>query len=64
MVRGIGYVVARREHDDPDESYEWAILIEIAVCRIVSRCADRLLPHAWRRPVPAVGRADEGPRDL
>jgi hypothetical protein len=52
MLRGIGYVVARRNEGDPDESHTWALFIEAVVCRIISRWAGSLSPRALRRPVP------------
>lgn len=41
MLRGIGYVVARRDHGDPEEPHDWALFIEAFFCRLMARIANR-----------------------
>ncbi len=49
MVRGIGYMVARRDPDDPEEPRNWALLIETFLRGLFARLAGgRPLPRRRR----------------
>jgi len=39
MLRGIGYVVARRDRDNAEEPHDWAIAIEAFLGRMIARCS-------------------------
>ncbi len=39
MLRGIGYVVARRDPDDPEEPRDWALFIEALLHVLQARFA-------------------------
>lgn len=56
MLRGIGYVIARRDHDDPEEPREWALFIEAFFRGLVARFDNRAGP---RRP-PATRERPQG----
>lgn len=44
MLRGIGYVIARRDHDDPEEPCDWALFIEAFFRGLMARFANRSGP--------------------
>lgn len=39
MLRGVGYVVARRDPDDPEEPRDWALFVEALLRRLKAGCA-------------------------
>lgn len=41
MLRGMGYVIARRDHEDPEEPHDWALFIEALFRKLRIRLAGR-----------------------
>lgn len=45
MLRGLGYVIARQDQDDPEEPRDWALFIEAIFRGLVARFANRAGRH-------------------
>ena len=41
MLRGMGHVIARRDHEDPEEPHDWARFIEAFFRKLWARFAGR-----------------------
>lgn len=50
MPRGIGYVVARRDREDPDLPHDWALFIEALLRGLMGRFGSQPRPETRTQP--------------
>lgn len=62
MPRGIGYVVARRDHEDPEARHDWALAIEALLSSFVAGFAGHARQRLPRPPAAAMAASGERSR--